>query len=260
MKLPLVAAALGAALVLPASAPAVTLYATDTKNRLLTFDSKRPAKVTKTTTMRGLPARVTVRGLDLRPKTGDLWLLGSDSRLYTLNLDGTVLPVSPVPFATRLAGTAFGFDFNPMVDRIRIVSDAEQNLRANPETGNLVQPDGPLKPGDPSITAAAYTTSVVSPTNAPTTTLYVIDAKAGTVHVQMPPNDGLLQPGKPLTIKVPNELHFDLVGAGNAGFITGKRTRTARTELFRINVNDGKVKSVGRVGRGKLSLTGLTGR
>ena len=34
-----------------------------------------------------------------------------------------------------LSGTAFGVDFNPMADRLRVVSDAEQNLRANADTG-----------------------------------------------------------------------------------------------------------------------------
>ena len=33
------------------------------------------------------------------------------------------------PFTPGTDGTAFGFDFNPTVDRIRVVSDTGQNLR-----------------------------------------------------------------------------------------------------------------------------------
>ena len=59
------------------------------------------------------------------------------------------------PFA-MLSGTAFGVDFNPMADRLRIVSDTEQNLRANVDTGATTT-DATLNRGAFAVTAAAYT-------------------------------------------------------------------------------------------------------
>ena len=44
-----------------------------------------------------------------------------------------------------LAGSDFGFDFNPTVDRIRLISDADQNLRLNPMTGGVAATDSMLK-------------------------------------------------------------------------------------------------------------------
>jgi hypothetical protein len=43
-----------------------------------------------------------------------------------------------------LNGSSFGFDFNPTVDRIRVQSDADQNLRLNPATGALAATDTTL--------------------------------------------------------------------------------------------------------------------
>ncbi len=69
---------------------------------------------------------------------------------------------------TPLSGTAFGFDFNPAADRIRIVSDTGQNLNITP-TGTTSATTSPLtySATDPSfpgsaanVAAAAYTNNV----------------------------------------------------------------------------------------------------
>ena len=101
------------------------------------------------------------------------------------------------PFTPSLSGSAFGFDFNPTVDRIRIVSDTGQNLRANPDTGAVVSVDGSLRYAptdvaagrDPDVVGAAYT----NPDNDPATgtTLFDLDAGPDALVVQAPPNDGV---------------------------------------------------------------------
>ena len=71
-----------------------------------------------------MPAGEEVLGVDFRPATGQLYALSSASKIYTLNLGtGLATMVGAAPFATPLSGTSFGFDFNPTVDRIRIVSN-----------------------------------------------------------------------------------------------------------------------------------------
>jgi hypothetical protein len=51
------------------------------------------------------------------------------------------------PFTLRFLGrhhASFGFDFNPTVDRIRVVSNTGQNLRLHPVTGVVASTDTPL--------------------------------------------------------------------------------------------------------------------
>ena len=49
---------------------------------------------------------------------------------------GWVYPQVPQT-SPPLNGTGFGFAFDPVADRIRVVSDSEQNLRINPDTGTV---------------------------------------------------------------------------------------------------------------------------
>lgn len=73
-------------------------------------------------------------GIDTRPASGAIYGLGNVGGLYVLD------PTAAKPdFKARvnvaLEGTNFGMDFNPTVDRLRIVSDSGQNLRVNVDTG-----------------------------------------------------------------------------------------------------------------------------
>src|SRR6185503_9884471 len=119
---------------------------------------------------------------DFRPATGQLFALGSSSRLYRLNTTtGTATRVSNSALSPPLNGAAFGFDFNPAVDRIRVVSDGRQNLRLHPDLGTVAAVDTPLAyaPGDtnavsiPSVAGAAYTDNLAG---TPSTTLFVVDS------------------------------------------------------------------------------------
>jgi hypothetical protein len=97
-----------------------------------------------------------------------------------------------------LDGDSFGFDFNPVPDRIRVTSDNDQNLRLNSNDGTLAATDGRLAfampvTGKANIVASAYTNSVgPSPRQMPGTTLYNIDSLRDVLVVQNPPNDGVL--------------------------------------------------------------------
>src|SRR5512132_3413079 len=59
-------------------------YATDTGGSLLRFSSDNPRKV-RSKAITGLPMGVTVKGIDFRPASGDLYALGSDRGVYRLN-------------------------------------------------------------------------------------------------------------------------------------------------------------------------------
>ena len=61
------------------------LVATTNQNQLLTFNARNPERIRDIQTISGLPAGVSLRGIDFRPKTGDLYGVGSDSVVYRVN-------------------------------------------------------------------------------------------------------------------------------------------------------------------------------
>jgi hypothetical protein len=154
--------------------------------RLVTFDRAAPALDTAIA-VTGLQSGETVIGLDVRAggaTPGELYALGSTGRLYTVNtttgvatLKSTLAadPADTTDAFTALSGTEFGVDFNPVVDRLRVVSDTGQNLRIDPDTGTTIT-DTPLATGGTTrsgVNGAAYSNAFAA---ACRTTLYYIDA------------------------------------------------------------------------------------
>lgn len=202
-------------------APA-TLYALTTGNRLLRFASDRPQQITETLSVYGMQRGELLLGIDFRPANKQLYGLGSTSRLYAINLQtGFATAIGPGPFTPALQGTAFGFDFNPTVDRIRVVSDSGQDLRLHPDTGAVAATDKNLAyaPNDrnagktPRAVAAGYTNSVAGAT---TTQLYVIDTAQDTLVLQNPPNDGVLNTVGALDVDTMDMVGFDIAPSGVA--------------------------------------------
>src|SRR6266498_2563697 len=104
---------------------------------LITFDSASPGTVSSPITITGLQGGESILGIDRRPANGLLYGIGSTSRLYLINpTTGAATQVGSAG-AFTLSGTAFGLDFNPVVDRLRVVSSNGQNLRINPNDGQL---------------------------------------------------------------------------------------------------------------------------
>lgn len=105
---------------------------------LYLVDTITPNQATLVAPISGLAPAEKILGLDYRPLTRALYAVGSSNVLYIVDRHTAVATmVSMSPFATVLNGTHFGFDFNPTIDRIRNVSDADQNLVFNPITGAL---------------------------------------------------------------------------------------------------------------------------
>src|SRR4030095_15553796 len=78
---------------------------------------------------------------------------------------GLATAVGATAFSPALSGTAFGFDFNPVPDRIRVVSTDTSNFRLNPNDGTVAGTDTSLSYvlGDsgsglaPRVVGSAYT-------------------------------------------------------------------------------------------------------
>lgn len=234
---------------------------------LLMFASDSPRNVTQVK-IKGLQKKERLLGLDLRPATGQLYALGSTNRLYTIDWQtGRATAVGSGPFTPALEGTQFAFDFNPTVDRIRIMSNTGQNLRAHPDTGAIVAIDAGLAyaggdPGfssAPAVAACAYTNSDNDPLTG--TELFNIDAARDVLVLQNPPNAGTLNTVGPLGVNAAEVAGFDIaVSTGTAYasmvLIQGKR-RTTRAALFSIDLSTGAATNLGKIG-GPYPVTSIT--
>jgi hypothetical protein len=235
-----------------------TLYATTDQNLLLEFRERAPDRLTDVQAITGLPSGVTLRGIDFRPLTGDLYGVGSDSVVYRVNPTTAIAVAEGPAFTPALRGTWFGVDFNPTVDKIRVTSDAGQNLRLNVDEGTVLSVDRDLNPGTPQIVGSGYTNSSFSATRPTATQLFAIDAGSDQILLQNPPNDGTLTQGKRLGIDVGPQAGFDIAGANNTGYLATSTPRTRGSVLYRVDVTTGKTRAVGRIGGGKrLVVTGL---
>ncbi|MPQ60184.1 DUF4394 domain-containing protein [Duganella sp. FT27W] len=209
----------------PVAAVAGDVFVLTTSNKLLSFDRATPGTIRTTATVTGLQAGENLLGIDYRPADGMLYGVGSTGRIYTLNgttgaatLKSTLAADATdttLPF-TALAGTEFGVDFNPVADRLRLVSNTGQSLRINVDTGATTT-DGAINGGavNTAITAAAYTNSFAG---TGTTTLFVIDAANGTLYTQNPPNNGTLALPLPLGLTATAVAGFDIDARTNTGY------------------------------------------
>lgn len=234
--------------------------------KLVVFRSNDPASATSVK-IRGLQKKEKLLAIDVRPLNGQLYGLGSTSRIYTINRTTGQATAVAGPIDPLLAGTSFSFDFNPVVDRIRIMSDDGQNLRVHPDTGVTVAIDASLAyaGGDPNfatipgVVACAYNNNDNNPETS--TTLFNIDATRDILVRQDPPNAGTLNTIGALGVDVSDVAGFDVSGSTGiayAGLIVkdGNKKRL-RTTLVTVNLATGATTSLGRVG-GPWPLTSLT--
>lgn len=230
-------------------------YGVDTQNRLVTFSGQTPTSIARKA-FTGLQSGEQVLGLDVRPANKQVVALGSTSRLYRIDVaTGSATVIGTAPFAPPLAGTAFGFDFNPTVDRIRLTSDTRQNPRLHPDTGVTAAVDGPLTyaVGDagaastPRIVGSAYTNSVAGAT---TTQLFGLDAGRDVLALQNPPNNGTLVSVGALGVDIGNNAGFDISGVDGVAYAALQVGQGTVSQLYTVNLTTGAATLVGRVGGG----------
>jgi hypothetical protein len=227
--------------------PVSNAYAIGSSNNLLSFNISAPNKINSDKPVIGLQAGEAILAIDIRPATGQLYGLGSTSRLYMIDKTTAVATVvGTSAFTPALSGATFGFDFSPTVDRIRVISNTRQNIRLNPETGAVVGVDTELAPGTPTVSAAAYTNNQAA---SPSTTLYAIDPSTdklyivGGINGSPSPNLGVLAEVGALGINVDGNNGFDISGTDNKAYAL--LTIGSATKLYSINLTTGAATAVG---------------
>ena len=260
------AAAAAAALAAPAPARAAEAFVgVDVTGQMVTFSSARP-QIARRRDITGLPAGEEIVGLDVRPLTRTVVALSDASRLYTLDpVAASVTAIGTAPFAPALVGQSFGFDFNPTVDRIRVVSNLRQNLRLNPITGATAAVDGALayvagdaNAGQPAgVTASAYTNSFAGAT---TTQLFGIDTVRNVLALQNPPNAGGLATVGALGVDATSPSAFDIVNvAGGTAYAALRLAGTRGSRLYTINLATGGATAVGPIRGATVSALAIRG-
>jgi len=253
----------------PATQPAVTgqlAYALAGTN-LLTFDTALPTSIRTSVGVTGVDATQTLVGLDVRPATNTLYALGYNAAAATGVANAQIYALSSVTGVASAVGAAvrlelgsgsIGFDFNPTVDRIRVVGANRANYRLNPTDGTISATDGNLAyaSGTPSIGAVAYTNSFMGANAASGTTLYDYDEVLNTLNTQAPPNDGTLNSigasGITVNATTPNvDLDIYSTGAGmNMAYLVANTGTSANTSLYTLSLTTGAATLVGAIGNG----------
>ncbi|MBK8765687.1 MAG: DUF4394 domain-containing protein [Burkholderiaceae bacterium] len=248
-----------------------TAFAVTASQTLVSFNAGQPGTLLSSRRLVGLPSGETLVGIDFRVARGQLFALSDRGRLY--RIDTATAALTPVGngIGTELHGNQFGIDFNPTVDRIRVVSDTGQNLRVHPDTGAAVDAD-PQSPGlqhdgtlafaaddpnagrAPRIVAAAYT---YNKENEKITTNYALDAQSASLVIQgsiegatpvVSPNTGRLRTVGPLGAGGFEQASFDISDLTNTGFAALTRDGASGSQWYVIDLASGKATALGAIG------------
>lgn len=254
----------------PIGAPAKeTIDAVTTGNLLVRFNAGQPQKLLSSRPLTGLLPGDTLLGIDYRVAKGQLFGLGASGQLYRIDTRSATATAVGTPNALPKEGaTEWGVDFNPTVDRIRVVNDAGFNLRLHPDTGAIV--DGnPNEPGvqldgrlaydtadvnagkAASLVAAGYT---YNKDNDKITTNYALDGRLGLLVHQgskegvqpvVSPNTGRLYTVGSLGIGSFQRATLDISDLSNTAY--SAVTTGAKSVWYRVDLATGRATRIGTV-------------
>lgn len=302
-------------LVLTAIAASVTLAACNTSsndpaevpgnvllnsNRIAYLDFASPGNsLTVLGEVTGLTAGDTLVSIDRRPQNGFLYGIGYNASaaggptitLYAIHPETRVATavgeggrfttdgVNPSAIGGSNPSTRFEMDFNPAVDRLRVINDLGQNFRMNPNTGavvdgdlggtagsvNGINMDRDLNGGANRAQGTAYINNTPNP-NTPgngITTQYTVGEAPSALYIQNPPNMGTLSAPITLSPLIRSVLGFDIAPGANMATTTANaptgsgsgylllRTDTSSPEaLARLNLVTGELTRITEIAGG----------
>jgi hypothetical protein len=243
------------------------VYALTSNGNLISFDAAMPGVVRSIVPVSGIPAGQMLAGMDIRPATGELYLLGynnatGEARLYTLAPStGAASGIGNI-FMLQPNMSKVSMDFNPTVDRIRVTGSNNANYRLHPVTGALVATDGNLKYSandinagtDPSVGTGAYTNSFDGATN---TVLYNYDDSLNVLTTQIPPNDGVLNTvgmsGIMVNLNDPSsdlDILYNPYSRTNTAYLAANVGNSTFDNLYTVNLATSVAAMAGRIGNG----------
>jgi hypothetical protein len=170
--------------------------------QLVRFRADEPDDTRRVGPVTGLVGDARLVGIDYRVQDGELYGVGDRGGVYTLD-ESRAAATKVRQLSVPLEGAAFGVDFNPAANALRIVSDTGQNLRQPFATADaptavdtpLTNPAAPPATGTVAatgVTAAGYTNNDLDAGTA--TTLVDLDTALDRLALQSPANAGALAP------------------------------------------------------------------
>ena len=255
-------------------------YILAANNQIARVLDSRGDLLTAAQTVTGVATGEQLVAIAIRPLNNRLYGLASNGagavRLYHID-SGSGAPIAtplsdaPVQFSdgtapVAIAGSAFDINFNPTVDRIRVISTSGTNFRMNPNNGTIVDgdtvapgvnSDGALKGGATTANATAYTNSFV---NATATTLYTLDSGSNKLFIQNPPNNGTLTSGVDVklggnvldfsdaALDIPSSVAVSAANAPAAGLAYAVLKVDNADSLYTLDLTSGTATLLGNLG------------
>ena len=248
-------------------------------NELVSFESGKSNQTTSVVQITGLVGGEKVVGIDFRPSDlgsnsvndiGKLYGVTTASRVYVID-PTTGAATNPVTLTVPLEGTSLGVGFNPTVDRLRIHSSTNQNLRINVETGvtiadgRLAYSAGDVNFGaDPDVTATGYTNNDANPATG--TELYAIDAaqdvlaEFGPASATSGPNSGKLVTVGPLGVDAGLMSGFDISNTTGIAYAVLGTSASGKSVLYSIDLDTGAATKLGLLAQTKGALLSVAVR
>ncbi|KPF67498.1 hypothetical protein IP84_12820 [beta proteobacterium AAP99] len=247
----------------PAAAKASShvLWLLTQDQQLIKVESRAPSRVMAQVRVQGLAPGEQLRAIDFRVARGQLYGLSNQGRLHLIDLASGRSTALPQPLGQSFDTNDADIDFNPAVDRIRIVNRTGQNLRGHPDTGAAAAVDPPLAyaPGDaqsgrtPCVQGAGYT---YNKRDEKLTTNYAIDACSASLVTQgsvegrepvVSPSTGQLFTVGALGLHAPLGLvSFDIADIDNAAYLLAAPAGQ-RQGLYRVDLASGRSTAVGAI-------------
>jgi len=221
--------------------------------RLVAFSVSTPGRTRGIGVVSGLSGDTKLVGIDFRVQDGPLYGVGDEGGVYYVRTK-TARASKVSQLTVPLEGTAFGVDFNPAADRLRITSNTGQNLRHDVNEGGATVADTtltypPATTPATGVSGSAYTNNDLADDTA--TSLFDLDTDLDQVALQAPANSGTLSPTGKLGVDAGSSAGFDVhsnVRAGstvaNAGFAT--LSVGGKYRLYRVSLLTGDVVAEGR--------------
>lgn len=186
--------------------------------RLVCFRDRAPQQAASVAAITGLTTDTSIVGIDYRVQDGLLYGVGNLGGVYVISTTTGVATLVNRLSVTQV-GTAFGVDFNPAADRLRIISNTGQNLRHNVNSGGTTIDDTGLAytAGTPAttVTGAAYTNNDLDANTA--TTLFDLDTTMDQVVLQSPANAGTLAATGKLLVDAQAAVGMDIYSTVRSG-------------------------------------------
>ena len=214
----------------------------------------------------GLAPGESILSLDQRPATGAVYAITNFDNIHTFYPNTPNLVQLGGTLAPGLAGSSFGFDFNPAFmggQFARIISDTDNNRVVDGDNGGylgtvektaLFYALGDLNEGEnPRVNHIAYTNSVFGATS---TQQYGIDTEINAL-VTVANNAGTLETIGGLGINARTDGGFDIDGGSGRAFFATPDPGGLTSTLYEINLGSGAASELFSFDGRALSLTAV---